>query len=79
MHKDSACHKQALQLIVVLPACCPNVGKMLSKEHADWKKDSRQCLLRVLSNIRFLTQQGIALRDNGDENDFNFIFNSGSV
>ena len=68
-HEDSACHKEALQLIVVLPACCPNVGKMLSKEYAVWKKDNRQWLLKLLSNIRFLAQQGIALRGVGDEND----------
>ena len=53
-HEDSACHKEALQLVVVLPACYPDVGEMLSKEHADQKKDNRQCLLKVLSNIRFL-------------------------
>ena len=55
-HKDSACHKMALQLVVVLPAYCLDVGDMLSKEHAD-QKDNRQCLLRVLSNIRFSAQQ----------------------
>ena len=71
-HEDSACHKEALQLVVVLPACCPDVGEMLSKEHAD-QKDNRQCLLKVLSNIRFLVQQGTALRGDGDENDSNFI------
>ena len=41
-------------------------------EHAD-QKDNRQCLLKVLSNIRFLAQQGIALCGDGDENDSNFI------
>ena len=71
-HKGSACQKEALQLVVVLPAYCLDVGEMLSKEHAD-QKDNRQCLLKVLSDIRFMAQQGIAIRGNGDENDSNFI------
>ena len=49
-HKDSACHKEALQLVVVLPAYCLDVGEMLSKTHAD-QKDNRQCLLRYRQKL----------------------------
>ena len=53
-------------------ASFPDVGEMLSKEHAD-QKDNRQCLLKVSSNIRFLARQGIALSGDADETDSNFI------
>ena len=72
-HKDSACHKEVLQMVVVLPASCADIGEMLSKEHADQKRDNRRCLLKVLSNIRFLARQGIALCVDGDEKDSIFI------
>ena len=31
-----------MQVIVVLPSCCPDVGEMLSKHHADEKRDNRK-------------------------------------
>ena len=46
---------------------------MLSMEHAQEKSKNRQCLLRILSNIRFLSRQGLALRGDGDEVDSNFM------
>ena len=59
--------------MVTLPSSCPDVAEMLSREHAEQKKDNRQCLLKILSNLRFLARQGIALRGDGDEKDSNFI------
>lgn len=64
-HEDSARHKEALQLVVVLPACCQTLVRCYPR--------TMQCLLKVLSNIRFLARQGIALCGDGDENDSNFI------
>ena len=43
----------ALQVVVVIPSTCLDVGEMLSREHAHEKSEKRQCLLRILSNIRF--------------------------
>ena len=51
---------------MVLPATCSDVGEMLSREHAQEKSENRQCLLRILSNIHFLSRQGLALRGDGD-------------
>ena len=42
------------------------MGEMLSREHAQEKSENRQCLLQILSNIRFLSRQGLALRGDGD-------------
>jgi len=54
-----------------LPTTCPNIGDMMSKQHADMKKFNRECFLKVLSNLQFLARQGIPIR--GDEVDSNFI------
>ncbi len=61
-HEASASHK----VVMVIPATCSDMGEMLSREHAQEKSENRQCLLRTLSNIRFLSRQGLALRDHGD-------------
>ena len=65
-HEASASHKEALQLVMVIPATCSDVGEMLSREHAQEKSKNRQCLIRILSNIHFLSRQGLALRGDGD-------------
>ena len=65
-HEASASHKEALQVVMVIPATCSDVGEMLSREHAQEKIENCQCLLPILSNIRFLSRQGLALRGDGD-------------
>ena len=54
-HEASASHKEALQMVMVIPATCSDVGEMLCREHATEKSENRQCLLWILSNIRFLS------------------------
>ena len=66
-HEASASHKEALQVVIVLPTTCPDIGDMMSKQHADMKKFNRECFLKVLSNLQFLARQGIAIRGDGDE------------
>ena len=72
-HEQSSSHKEAVEKMITLPSSCPDVAEMLSREHAEQKKDNRQCLLKILSNLRFLARQGIALRGDGDEKESNFI------
>ena len=72
-HEVSASHKEALQVVVVIPSTCLDMSEMLSREHAHEKSEKRQCFLWVLSNIRFLSRQGLSFRDDGDEVDSNFI------
>ena len=68
-HESSASHKEAL----VIPSTCMDVGEMISREHAHEKSENRQCLLNILSNVRFLSRQGLSFRGDGDEGDSNFI------
>ena len=57
-NESSVCHKSAME---VLPLCCKDIGEQLSQQHGKEKRDSRQCLLIILSNLRFLARQGVAL------------------
>ena len=72
-HEASASHKEALQVMLVTPSTCPDIGEMLSRGHAQEKSENRHCFLKILSSIHFLARQGIALRGDGDEADSNFV------
>ena len=72
-HEVSGSHKGALQVMVVIPSTCRDVGDMLVKQHKQEKKDNRQCLLKIISNVQFLARQGLPFRGDGEEIDSNFI------
>ena len=59
--------------MVVIPSTCQDVSEMLSQEHAHEKSENNQCLLRILSNIRYLPRQGLAFRGDADEGNSNFF------
>ena len=48
-----------------------DVGDMLLRQAASEKRVNREYLLKVLSTVRFLARQGLALRGDGDEVDSN--------
>ena len=50
-----------------------HIGAHLSQQYAREMENNRKMLLRVLSCTRFLAQQGLALRGDGDESDGNFL------
>lgn len=56
-----------------MPHSTKDVGWSLSQAHAQEKIERRQCFLKILSNIRFLARQGLALRGDGKEEDSNFV------
>ena len=70
-HVKSACHREAVEVLVTLPATTRDVGEHLSHEHAVQKVNNQQTLLQVLSSVRFLSRQGLAFRADGDESDGN--------
>ncbi len=72
-HEASSCHRQALQVTVVIPLSCPDVGAILSRQYAVETKNNRRCFLKVLAVDRYLARQGIAFRGDGDDSDYNFI------
>lgn len=72
-HEASASHKTALQVVVVIPSTCPDVGDMLSRTHLQEKCQNRHCLPKIMSITRFLARQGLAFRGDGPEADLNFM------
>ena len=47
-------------------------GELLSTVHVSEKATNRQCLLKILSNLRFFAHQGSAIRGHGDKTDSNY-------
>ena len=70
-HEKSACHHQAVEVIVTLPSTTRDIGELLSQQHAAQKLKNRQALYQILSSIKFLGRQGLAIRGDGDESDGN--------
>ena len=68
-HKKSACHSEAVEIVVTLPATTKNVGELLSRKYAVQKLNDRQALYKIMKYICFLSRQGLALRGNKDESD----------
>ena len=66
VHQSRNCHKEEVLKVFTLPATIPNVAECLSKAH------QVERFLKILSNLRFLACQGIAIRGHGDESDSNF-------
>ena len=46
-HESSECHKEAVEVLIVLPCSCPDVGEMLSSQHSQQKRINRECLLTL--------------------------------
>ena len=72
-HEGSRCHKDSVLMTITLPATTSDVGEMLSSQLAKERLERRKCLLKLLSNARFLSRQGLALRGDGDGYDSNFM------
>ena len=67
------CHKVAVLKTITLPTTTGNVGEMLSSELGKQQLKHSQCFLKLLSNVRFLSRQGLAFRGDGNELDSNFM------
>ena len=59
-HENSICHKEAVHSTITVPKCYS--AEMLSTQHAKEKGENQHMLYKLLSNIRFLARQGVALR-----------------
>ena len=82
-HQNTTSHRDAVDLVVKIPSTTKDVGEMLSAGLASQKAESRKVLLTILSSIRYLGRQGLAMRGRyktadssdkkGGEIDSNFI------
>ena len=71
-HQSSSSHKEAVLKVITLPATTVDIGETLSSQHQREKLERRHCFLKIISNMRFLARQGLAVRGHGDELDSNF-------
>lgn len=73
-HELSSCHRESVEMIISLPMSTKHIGEQLSEQFSRDMEENGNMLLKILSSIRFLARQGLALRGKGvDECDGNFI------
>ena len=58
-HEKSSCHHEAVEVMITLPATTVNIGELLPNIQ---KMKNRDALHEIMSSIRFLCRQGLALR-----------------
>jgi len=62
-HRASACHREAHEALIMLPQQIRgDIGELLSQKHSDQKVKNREMFMKILQTLRFLAQQGLALR-----------------
>ena len=59
--------------MITIPATTRDIGEQLSQIHCQEKATNRRMFLKILSAIRYLARQGLALRGDGDEQNGNFL------
>ena len=72
-HQQSSCHREAVEVLITLPVTTKDGGEQLVQQHSKEKEYNREMLLKIMSSIRYLARQGLALRGDGDEDDGNFL------
>lgn len=72
-HELSACHREAVDMIICLPSSTTHIGAQLSKQYAIEMAQNRKMLLKILSSIRFLARQALAFRGHNNDYDGNLI------
>ena len=66
-HLQSKSHIEAVEAIITLPKQTKDVGVQLSFAHKAEKEEARDTLQMILSSVRFLARQGLALRGDGSD------------
>ena len=72
-HQGSKCHREAVEVMVTLPATTQDIGELFSSQQARDKEQNRRMLLKTISCVHVLAQQGLPLRGDGDERNSTFL------
>ena len=72
-HELSACHREAVEVVIHLPSTTKHIGIHLSQQYAMEMAKNRRMLLRIMTSIRFLARQALPLRGHNDDSDGNLI------
>ena len=67
-HKESKTHIEAVEAMIILPKTTSDVGELLSSSHKSEKQEARDILKIIISSVRFLARQGLALRGHDEAN-----------
>ena len=59
VHEKSRYHKDAVTKTVAIPASCRDISETLLSQLANEKLERRQCFLKLMSSIRFLSRQAL--------------------
>ena len=70
-HQKSKCHIAAITFEITIPQC-GNIQEMTSEKIKSNMQENRKCLIKTIETIQVLGRQGLPLR--GDESDKNFNF-----
>ena len=65
-HQESKTHQEAVEVVITLPQTTSNVGELLSKAHKQEREFARNMLGLILSSVKYLARQGLALRGSDD-------------
>ncbi|CAG2203108.1 unnamed protein product [Mytilus edulis] len=71
-HEQSECHLEALQKLNV-DKSSTDIGLAMVKQIGDVRENNRSCLMTILSNLQFLSRQGLPFRGSSDDSDSNFV------
>ena len=66
-------HHESVDAIITLPATTGDVGELLNSCHKQEKEVARDMLQIILSSVRFLARQGLALRGNNSDAESNLL------
>ena len=72
-HQQSATHKQAVEVMIVLPSTTKDVSELLVTQLAKEKEHNGRMFLKIVSSIQFLSRQGMAFRGDRNDEDSNFL------
>ena len=61
-HQQSAMHKQAVEVMIVLPSTTKDVSELPVTQLSREKEHNGRIFLKIVSSIRFLSRQGMVLR-----------------
>ncbi|CAG2218221.1 unnamed protein product [Mytilus edulis] len=67
-HEQSECHLEALQKLNV-DKSSTDIGLAMVKQIGDVRENNRSCLMTILSNLQFLSRQGLPFRGSSDDSD----------
>ena len=56
-HEESACHREAVNVMIALPSTTRDIREQLSNLHAADKAKNSKALLQIISVITFLCRQ----------------------